>query len=67
VVALDELLTVGSERGDRRSLVDTLEDKSAEDPEAAFESEETKGILAGRSTGWRNGRRSSSPSTTTRA
>jgi RNA polymerase sigma factor for flagellar operon FliA len=32
VVALDELLSVGSERGDRLSLVDTLEDKSAEDP-----------------------------------
>jgi hypothetical protein len=47
VVALDELLTVGSERGDRLSLVDTLEDKGAEDPEAAFESEEMKSILAG--------------------
>jgi RNA polymerase sigma factor FliA len=47
VVALDELLTVGSERGDRLSLVDTLEDKTAEDPEAAFESEEMKSILAG--------------------
>src|SRR6266498_443211 len=47
VVALDELLTVGSERGDRVSLVDTLEDKTAEDPETAFESEEMKGILAG--------------------
>jgi RNA polymerase sigma factor for flagellar operon FliA len=32
VVALDEPLSVGSERGDRRSLVDTLEDKGAEDP-----------------------------------
>ena len=47
VVALDELLTVGSERGDRLSLVDTLEDKGAEDPVAAFESEEMKSILAG--------------------
>jgi len=47
VVALDELLTVGLERGDWLSLVDTLEDKSAEDPEAAFESEEMKSILAG--------------------
>jgi RNA polymerase sigma factor FliA len=47
VVALDELLTVGSERGDRLSPVETLEDKTAEDPEAAFESEETKSILAG--------------------
>ena len=38
VVALDELLSVGSERGDRLSLVDTLEDKGAEDPVAVFES-----------------------------
>jgi RNA polymerase sigma factor for flagellar operon FliA len=47
VVALDELLSVGSERGDRLSLVDTLEDKGAEDPVAVFESQEMKGILAG--------------------
>ena len=47
VVALDELLTVGSERGDRLSLVDTLEDKGAEDPVAAFETEEMKSILTG--------------------
>jgi RNA polymerase sigma factor FliA len=46
VVALDELLSVGSERGDRLSLVDTLEDKAAEDPVEAFESEEMKTILA---------------------
>lgn len=46
VVALDELLSVGSERGDRLSLVDTLEDKGAEDPVVAFESEEMKTILA---------------------
>jgi RNA polymerase sigma factor for flagellar operon FliA len=45
VVAL-ELLSVGSERGDRLSLVDTLEDKGAEDPVAVFESQEMKGILA---------------------
>jgi RNA polymerase sigma factor FliA len=47
VVALDELLSVGSERGDRLSLVDTLEDKGAEDPVAVFESQEMKGMLAG--------------------
>jgi len=47
VVALDELLSVGSERGDRLSLVDTLEDKGAKDPVAVFESQEMKGILAG--------------------
>ena len=46
VVALDELLSVGSERGDRLSLVDTLEDKGAEDLVAVFESQEMKGILA---------------------
>ena len=47
VVALDELLSAGSERGDRLSLIDTLEDKGAEDPVAVFESQEMKGILAG--------------------
>ncbi len=47
VVALDELLNVGGEKGDKLSLVDTLEDHQAEDPVAAFESEETKYLLAG--------------------
>jgi RNA polymerase sigma factor for flagellar operon FliA len=47
VVALDELLAVGSERGDRLSLVETLEDKGAESPEAAFEAEEMKTLLSG--------------------
>jgi RNA polymerase sigma factor for flagellar operon FliA len=46
VVALDELLGAGGERGDKVSLVDTLEDVRAEDPVAAFESEETKYLLA---------------------
>lgn len=46
VVALDELLNVGGERGDKLSLIDTLEDTRAEDPVAAFESEETKFLLA---------------------
>jgi len=46
VVALDELLNVGGEKGDKLSLVDTLEDSKAEDPVAAFESEETKYLLA---------------------
>jgi RNA polymerase sigma factor for flagellar operon FliA len=58
VVALDELLSVGSERGDRLSLVDTLEDKGAEDPVAVFEPQELKGILARPSTGSASGRRS---------
>ena len=46
VVALDELLSVGGDKGDKLSLVDTLEDHRAEDPVAAFESEETKYLLA---------------------
>lgn len=46
VVALDELLGAGGERGDKVSLVDTLEDVRAEDPVAVFESEETKYLLA---------------------
>src|SRR3954447_15676615 len=46
VVALDELLNVGGERGDKLSLVDTLEDTKAEDPVQAFETEEVKYLLA---------------------
>jgi RNA polymerase sigma factor for flagellar operon FliA len=46
VVALDELLSVNGERGDKVSLVDTLEDTKAEDPVRAFESQETKHLLA---------------------
>jgi RNA polymerase sigma factor for flagellar operon FliA len=46
VVALDELLSVGGEKGDKLSLVDTLEDTKAEDPVKAFETEETKFMLA---------------------
>jgi RNA polymerase sigma factor for flagellar operon FliA len=46
VVALDELLSAGGEKGDSLSLVDTLEDTKAEDPVAAFETEETKYLLA---------------------
>ncbi len=46
VVALDELLNVGGEKGDKLSLVDTLEDTKAEDPVSAFEVEETKFILS---------------------
>lgn len=46
VVALDELLTVGGEKGDKLSLIDTLEDTKAEDPVAAFETEETKFMLS---------------------
>jgi RNA polymerase sigma factor for flagellar operon FliA len=46
VVALDELLSVGGEKGDKLSLVDTLKDTRAEDPVMAFEGEETKFLLA---------------------
>ena len=42
----DELLSAGGEKGDKLSLVDTLEDTKAEDPVQAFESEETKYLLA---------------------
>src|SRR4029078_8707121 len=46
VVALDELLSVGGEKGDSLTLGDTLEDKGAEAPVLAFEGEETKYLLA---------------------
>ncbi|HEX7354744.1 MAG TPA: RNA polymerase sigma factor WhiG [Mycobacteriales bacterium] len=46
VVALDELLNSSADRGDKVSLVDTLEDTKAEDPVLAFEGEETKVLLA---------------------
>ena len=46
VVALDELLSVGGEKGDKLTLGDTLEDKGAPDPVLAFEGEETKYLLA---------------------
>jgi RNA polymerase sigma factor for flagellar operon FliA len=46
VVALDDLLSVGGEKGDKLSFGDTLKDAKAEDPVLAFESEETKYLLA---------------------
>src|SRR3954451_20645269 len=46
VIALDELLNVGGERGDKMSLVDPLEDTKAEDPVQSFKTEETKYLLA---------------------
>jgi RNA polymerase sigma factor for flagellar operon FliA len=45
LVALDELMTVEGDKGDRLSLVETLEDTRATSPMEAFESEEMKGIL----------------------
>ena len=46
VVALDELMSVSGEKGESVSLVDTLADTKATDPEMSFESEETRHILA---------------------
>jgi RNA polymerase sigma factor FliA len=46
VLALDELLSAGGEKGESVSLGDTLTDHKAEDPESAFEGEETKFLLA---------------------
>jgi RNA polymerase sigma factor for flagellar operon FliA len=46
VVALDELLHAGGDRGDKMTLGDTLEDPKAPDPINLFEGEETKFILA---------------------
>jgi RNA polymerase sigma factor for flagellar operon FliA len=45
VLALDELLSVGSDRGDQVSLIDTLADR-ATDPTTGLESQETRGMLA---------------------
>ncbi len=46
VIALDELLHAGGEKGDKVTLGDTLEDTKADDPVAVFETEETKFILS---------------------
>jgi RNA polymerase sigma factor for flagellar operon FliA len=46
VVALDELLSVGGDKEDKLTLVDTLEDTRAADPVMSFESEEMRHILA---------------------
>ena len=45
LVALDELMSVEGERGDKLSLVETLEDTKTMSPVEAFENEEMKGIL----------------------
>lgn len=47
LVALDELVSVGGEKGDKVSLLDTLADTTTEDPVTAFETEEMGEILAG--------------------
>ncbi len=47
VVALDELMSVGGEKGDKMALIDTLQDPGGgADPVMAFESEETRQLLA---------------------
>lgn len=46
IVALDELLSVGAERGDSVTLLDTLEDDDALDPAGSFETQETTFLLA---------------------
>ncbi len=45
VLALDELLSVGSDRGEQITLLDTLADRGT-DPGAGLEGQETRGLLA---------------------
>ena len=45
VLALDEMLSVGSDRGEQISLLDTLADRSV-DPTTGLEGQETRGLLA---------------------
>ena len=45
VLALDELVSVGADRGEQVSLIDTLADRGI-DPTQGVESQETRGLLA---------------------
>ena len=45
VLALDELLSVGTDRGEQVSLMDTLADRSV-DPTTGLEGQETRGLLS---------------------
>ncbi|HJS27919.1 MAG TPA: FliA/WhiG family RNA polymerase sigma factor [Actinomycetota bacterium] len=45
VLQLDEILSVGSDRGEQVSLLDTLADRGG-DPTAGLEGQETRGLLA---------------------
>jgi len=45
VLALDELLSVGSDRGEQVSLLDTLADRGS-DVSMGLEGQETRGLLA---------------------
>ena len=47
LVALDELMSVEGERGDKLSLVETLEDTRTAGPVETLEADEMKGILTG--------------------
>ncbi|MEV0850356.1 RNA polymerase sigma factor WhiG [Streptomyces sp. NPDC049954] len=47
VVALEELLSVGGEGGDRLSIMDTLEDTAADNPVEVAEGRELRRLLAG--------------------
>ncbi len=66
VVALEELLHVGGEGGDRLSLMDTLEDTAADNPVEVAEDRELRRFLARAINTLPTGRRPSSRSTTTR-
>lgn len=46
LIALDEMMSMDGEKGDKTSLVETLEDTRTVSPMEAFESEEMRGILA---------------------
>jgi RNA polymerase sigma factor for flagellar operon FliA len=46
VMALDELVSSGSERGESLSLLDTLADSGAADPASGVEAQETRAMLA---------------------
>jgi RNA polymerase sigma factor for flagellar operon FliA len=46
VMALDELVSTGGERGEKRSLLDTLADAASSDPAAELEGQEMRGMLA---------------------
>ena len=45
VLALDEMVSVGADRGEQVSLIDTLADRGI-DPTQGVESQETRGLLA---------------------
>jgi RNA polymerase sigma factor for flagellar operon FliA len=46
VMALDEMVSSGDERGEKRSLLDTLADAASADPSAELEGQEMRGMLA---------------------